>query len=288
MSCFAHPATVLGLSRLIAALALSVGFAPVGEFWIAHAEHVPSHQPVLRLELVVDSIRIHDDADPTGSGEWRIGVVFSGSPGDGQAHRTFRNNNARSGTTWTLNEVVGPLSVFSGDAVRIDAAGVDNDGGFLNDDDYLGRVHNSFTEGERWGSGTHTQRSSTGNYSITYTIRPATLPDLRLTAMGPRPGQLLLADTPSQLCASYRNEGTVRAGEFSVDFLIDGEFEAREIRPFLNAGDVGITCADLTVSAGQHEVTVMLDAAFVIDESSETNNLRSARLGWGVLVEPDD
>jgi hypothetical protein len=252
------------------------------------AEHVPSHQPAIRLELVIDSIRIHNDADPTGTGEWRIAVLFTGSPGDGRAQQMFRNGNARGGTTWMLNQVVGPLAVFSDGSVRVDVTGVDADGGLFNDDDYLGSVRRTFAESDEWGVGSHTDRSSTGNYSVTYTIRPASLPDLRITRIGPRPGQLLLADTPTSLCVEYRNDGPRRAGEQAIDFLIDGQRVGRETRPFLNQHAVGIDCVEVSVSEGEHDVAVMLDATFDVEESSEVNNRRSVYLSWGVLVPPDD
>ncbi len=256
----------------------------------ALAEHIPQHQPDRRLELLVSSIKIHNDSDPNGTGEWKLGVVFAAEPGGEMLHRTFRNNDARSGQTWNVDAELSPLPIFPGQNVRVQFAGTEDDGGWFDTDDYLGIVRQTFAPSNSWGIGDHTQRSTTGNYSVTYTIRNAPLPDLAVTEIGEGSNEGLQADIPSRLCVRYRNLGTQAAGPFVIQILVDDQVRHTAERPHLPSSgvDVGWTCADLTVSGGNHKVAAILDTKFEVDEFDETNNRAATTLNGGVLVPPDN
>jgi hypothetical protein len=264
-------------------------FALVGWYWFTPWPVAAQPEPDRRLELVINRIDVHDDSDPTGAGEWRMTTFFSAEPSGGRVDEGFRTNQARSGHAWQVEKTIGPLALFEGDRVRIDVVGSEYDGGWFNPDDYLGLVWHTFTRDERWGVGTHTQRAASGAYSVTYSIRPASLPDLQITRIGPRPGRFLEAEIPSGLCVGYRNAGTEPAGEFAIDLLIDGDRRQRLRRPNLSTlavDAIGATCVDLRVDAGQHQVTAILDPEHEVNESIEGNNVRVADLSWGYLVPP--
>jgi hypothetical protein len=54
-------------------------------------------------------------------------------------------------------------------------------GSFFDAPDYLGKVLESFTATDGWGLGSHSSKSSTGDYTIVYEINYAPLPDLAVS-----------------------------------------------------------------------------------------------------------
>ena len=241
----------------------------------------PSAAVVRRLELVVETIQIHDDSDPGGSGEWRVGAVFAAEPGGPVLNDTFRNRRATAGQAWTVNRVLTPLAVSDGQHLRIQFTGVEEDGGLFDLDDPLGTVFATYDADNGWGLGEHRQRSTTGAYTAEYTIRPAEYPDLVVTDVSARRGTTLLENQASPVCVVALNRGRATAREFRVTLGTEHLSQvAQIIFPSLAPGEDAARCAELTMPAGGRAITAVVDALHVIDESDESNNVRTETLEW--------
>jgi hypothetical protein len=242
------------------------------------AEHMPSHQPSKRLELRISTIEIHDDSDPGGTGEWRIGVAFAAEPGGTVLNQTLRNNRVRTGTDWNVNTTLSPLPVFEDQRVRVQFVGVDEDGGWFDTDDPLGGVVARFDEAAESGLGTHHLRSSTEKYSVTFTIHLASLPDLSVS-VEPLPGHPFGPGEPAFLCLMVRNHGARTSESFRVRLLTasDDRDEYPDSTVMLTAEQsLSIRCTEgwsvILAGARRYRVHAIVDPLFEIAESDERNN----------------
>jgi hypothetical protein len=249
------------------------------------ADHEPSHQPVRRLELFIQTIRIYDDNDPGGTGEWRLGVQFAAEPGGAVLNSTLRNSRAQSLSNWNVATELGTLAVYEGQRVRVQITGVEDDGGLFDSDDALGGVLTRFGESDGWGVGSHELRSSSGAYTVIFTIRGGPFPDLRVSAQ-PRSGTTLIAGELASVCVDVRNAGPPVVRDFWVDLSIDGE---NEMHLRFNAAHLPNTqCEKVFVTTpGSHRVRVVADSELDVLEWHEGNNRFEENWNWNVSVPPN-
>jgi hypothetical protein len=143
----------------------------------------------------------------------------------------------------------------------------------------VGGIAHTFGAEDNWGIGSHNELSKgtssnpyLTSFEITYEIRHAPLPDLRLTG-------LKVIDTPGVgelVCADVWNAGKVDAGPFSVLFTGYtpetpfglGDAEAGR----LGSGATGQLCVNAMLPGSWNRITAQADAADKLPESNETNN----------------
>jgi hypothetical protein len=143
----------------------------------------------------------------------------------------------------------------------------------------VGGIAHTFGAEDNWGIGTHNELSKgpssnpyLTSFEITYEVRHAPLPDLRVTG-------LKVIDTPGVgelVCADLWNAGKVDAGPFSVLFtgytpetpfgLGDAEAGRR------GSGATGQLCVNAMLPGTWNRITAQADAADKLPESNETNN----------------
>ena len=96
---------------------------------------------------------------------------------------------------------------------------------------------------------------------------------------------VLLADVPFNLTARVYNLGDVDAAWVPVDFLVDGEIaDSTEIEAVPENGYTAVS-QEFILAKGVHQVSIVVDAADVIDERREDNN--GATVTLQVLGLPD-
>lgn len=135
--------------------------------------------PPRRSHVVVhfNTITIHDDADPAGSGEIWLDLTVHG-----QALRIPNSgtNDWESGQTYNLNRQIA-FDLTEGDRLTIFATGTDEDSpGFplFDNNDPMGTINKSFDINQNWGQGAHDDRSTCpdGCYTLHYTVDVTPLP----------------------------------------------------------------------------------------------------------------
>ncbi|HZO32586.1 MAG TPA: CARDB domain-containing protein [Chloroflexota bacterium] len=153
----------------------------------------------------------------------------------------------------------------------------ESDGGWSNIEP-MGWVLHVLNTGEHGlGLGTHTARSvlanRTGDFTITYEIRPTPLPDLQALH------QITIDDLPGsakkRVCMVVHNRGGAPAGPFEVALRVDhvvppdGRTTAAGLAPGMNY----TACVETALpTPGQHLLAAVVDAPRAVTELNETNN----------------
>jgi hypothetical protein len=192
--------------------------------------------------------------------------------------------NASTGDTVPLDRAIFPdvgFPVYAGYHYVARFTMVEDDGGYLpTTDEEMGEVFHILDIGERGlGIGTHTARSvrgdgvSPGDYTVTYEIRRAPLPDLN-------PGGIrvldLLGSTKKLVCMGVANVELTDAGPFEVALYIDNVAppDGRITAGSLAAGTGGELCVEAQLpTTGQHQLKVVVDEPRVVVEYNEKNNV---------------
>jgi hypothetical protein len=241
---------VFGLPRsrvlLGVLLALALMLSALGPAALVGVAAAPA-EPVARLQVVVKEITVHKDHDPlfAGSGEMSLAVQVwrcnDGAPPPCSSQADPDKGHpgmlvdvadvlfsAETGDTVALGLVVPrdrAFPVFPGepDVVRISLREWD---GITSDPDEMGHVYHYLDTEERGlGLGTHTARSfkeeqyQWGDFTVTYEIRRAPLPDLR-------PVNIKVHDLPgsarNRVCMAVQNVELGEAGPHEVALQVDG------------------------------------------------------------------
>jgi len=252
-----------------------------------------------RLHIAVQQVKIHDDREGalSGQGEIDLWVEIWECPewaplpcsdhrysGPSIAHASRRFSGA-TGDTVTLDQVV-PRE-FEGFAVYPGYHYVVQFGMIESDDvwslgEEMGQVYHVLGTGERGlGLGTHTARSSynfsgagrAGDFTITYEIRRAPLPDLRPVGIKVHD---LPAGTEKLVCMAFQNAEAGDAGPFEVALYVDhvGPSRRSVTAGRLPPGTSAELCVETALpNSGQHVLAVVVDEPRALTEFNETNNV---------------
>jgi hypothetical protein len=272
-----------------------------------------STDPAARLEIVLREIKIHDDREGIFSGDGEMDLAIAvwqcqdGSPApcisqQDPAHgkpglllaRTTKFS-AGSGDTVRLNQILPrdgdempsdttrpdigfPVFPDRASVLRISMWERDEDPVDVNDDEYMGEVY-QYLYPDNLGIGTHTVRSSSysgtgnGDYTVTYEIVHAPLPDLR-------PVNIKVTDLPGnpkkRVCMAVQNPELHPTGRFEVALAIDGKVPtgATARADDLASGTSTELCVEVELPAsGQHQLTANADLFNTVLEYNETNNI---------------
>jgi hypothetical protein len=149
--------------------------------------------------------------------------------------------------------------------------------------DNMGVVFHVLDTGEQGlGIGTHVGRAvgasdgHIGDYIVTYEIRPMVLPDVE-------PTEIEVQDLPGspqkRVCITMVNWGPGTAGPFEVTLEVDDTRlpDTRYTVGLLAAKTEYLACVKtLLPSAGQHQITAIVDDALKLTEYNERNNFYSS------------
>jgi hypothetical protein len=267
---------------------------------------------VARLQVVVKEIKIHDDREGLLSGQGEMNLSFKiwscpewdplpcldrqkvGFIAGGEARF-----NASTGDTVTLDRVVpqagdsmygadtGPeigFPVYVGYQYLVRFYMEESDGGWSDLDkgnEQMGEVVHVLDTGEHGlGIGSHTARSipteagrGLGDYTITYDIRRAPVPDLN-------PGGIRVFDLPGspmkRVCMGVANIELADAGPFEVALYVDYDVPpgGRITAGPLAMGTGREWCVEVQLpTTGQHQLKVVVDEPRAVAEFNETNNV---------------
>jgi hypothetical protein len=254
--------------------------------------------PAARIQVVTKQVYIHDDREGifSGGGEMELYVDIwrceegipppcldqaPALPGDAGVRTGFFD--ASTGDTVTLERVVpgGPagFAVHAGRHHVVRFNMFEEDGSFKGED--MGDVFHVLDTGEHGlGIGTHTARSfdeerySLGDFTITYEIRPAPLPDLKALH------QITVDDLPGsaekRVCMVAQNDALVPAGPFEVALRVDGVVPPDGKHPVASLGPrMNYTaCVETALpTSGQHLLAAVVDGPRAVVEFDETNNV---------------
>jgi hypothetical protein len=146
--------------------------------------------------------------------------------------------------------------------------------------DSLGPVSHAGDTGERGlGIGTFTKKSGigsdahVGDYTITYEIRPAPLPDLRTHSIKIN---ALVGTTRKLVCMGVTNHEIYDADAFEAVLTIDGAVPpgGRASAGYLKGGTSGDLCVEVALpTSGQYKLGAIADASHLVTELNEANNL---------------
>jgi hypothetical protein len=111
------------------------------------------------------SVDIKDDADPAGSAEVNFTFQVNGQT------QNWRNDNANSGGSYEVNKQF-QVTLSKEENLSIYVNGVDKDGGWMDEDDPLGQVTETFSASRNWGLGSHNMRSdcTDGCYYVNFDV----------------------------------------------------------------------------------------------------------------------
>ena len=267
----------------------------------AAADAAERPQTVARLQIHFDTVTIHDDREGWLSGQGEFGVAadvwrcVSGTPPPCLDQHEDNGGQPKSITTWgttqwgysgdviALNRTVpgGPagFAVYSGYQYVLRVHMNEEDEPHLNLGEDMGDAYFALDTGAHGlGIGTHTVRSvrsdgvSAGDFSITFEVRRAQVPDLR-------PGGITVQHPPlnanDQVCIGVTNHEVHDAGPFEVHLLVNGSLPAggRFSVDGLKGGTGATLCADtLLPVTGQHSLAASVDVLHTVAEYDETNN----------------
>lgn len=288
---------VHSLAGSVAVLALASLLLPglVATARAADPEIPHRPDPEERLQVIIESVRVIDDRDWWGAGELRLYWELTTCPASGAIRcdaqpllRGAHEFSGASGASVGLDLVVPQLDDANPGANISEATGIgvrddtryllhfeinEQDLGSL-DWDHLGAVDALLDASNNWGLGPHTDRASkaggaAGDFSITYKVRRAPLPDL--WARGIR--QIGEGDQ-AFFCVSVQNIGERPSAQFPLTVRVDGE-ALRTLDPMaaLDPGATGEHCAHRPeLPAREHMLTFAVDEARRVAEMSESNN----------------
>jgi hypothetical protein len=246
--------------------------------------------PVARLQVVIKNVHIYDDTDWLGDGELTLQANFrsiddtrrAGYLEESLLQQKF---HAGSGANVPLERIlpgegqslggdasieVG-LPVYAGQHYQFIADLSDQDviGG-----DFLGQLVAPVDEEHGWGIGTFTLRSEhgpgqVGEYDVTYEIRRAPLPDLKIN-------RFEVAGLPGseQVCGQIYNGGERPSGPYSLVVRTEGKVVEQATLPDLAAGQTVFHCVQRSaLPAHRHNAVFSLDETRAIPEMEELNNV---------------
>jgi len=249
-------------------------------------------QPSARLQIIVKSVKVHDDRDP-GDGE----MSFSASLADGDGEITrFTPKLATmsdefdlgSGETRimmhmlpsdgdTMAEGVSPeagMPVYAGRSYTFTAEMTESDA--ITANEILGDVNLAINAANGWGIQEHTLRSvrdgKQGDFSVTFEIRRAPLPDLRPVNIKVEDVQ---GSTKKHVCMAVQNVENGQVGQFTVTLLVDGKSPAggTAVGNALAPGMAEQYCVDVDApTSGPHELSAVVDLSGTVTEYNEANN----------------
>jgi len=295
------PATLGRTVRVALALAaLASVIAPTTARPAAAADTLTAES---RLQVILKEVKIHDDHD-WGEGEFELNIsigrcpvdlpapcLFSTVPGGPQAYARV-NFNGDTHETVSLKDRVVPQAGDETEPGTPPELGFSTRPGFYNVVRFDMTEKDSVTnhEGMGWVAhvleagqhgrhlGVFTERSfshqgkKVGDYTITYEITRAPVPDIR-------PLDLRVEDLPNgdqRVCMTVLNQEYFDAGEFLIDLTVDG----RNI-PGGGARVASLAALQQTEActpkvylpvSGSHTLAAIVDYAGILKEYSEVNN----------------
>ncbi|HLH25240.1 MAG TPA: CARDB domain-containing protein [Chloroflexota bacterium] len=310
--------TLASARRSLAALVLAGLLLP----WAAvstpsaWADHHRGHEPVTRLQVVVNYVHIVDDGDWWGKGEFRLGVALHRYLGCQDGGDPLRDScglhrggigeewrfSASSGTFQQLDRIVPGASSDNRDPAASAEAGIALHSGevlslsfrasesdptipFLPVDFEHGVLPRSdlvLRESGGWSVGRHSKRMQDGEFDITvyYEVRRTPLPDLVPHNLR----QFNLDDGRPVVCASALNQGERPSGPFQMALHVDGAvpswgtFQAAA----LAVSEVTDHCFLVdALPPGPHRFALSVDEPRQVTEMNETNN-RSAETTYAL------
>jgi hypothetical protein len=275
------------------------------------ADHTPIHDPVARLQIVINKVIVHDISEPIYESNTELYLlaflerVDPSCPAysldeeclSGLAHVYISPMSLSEGESRDVNRVIpltedssvsdGSIStafgvpVYRGQRYRLIIIGQDQDTvpGF---DDFMGRVDRIISEGDNWIAPPHTQRAimddsgkgqgEPGKFSVEYEIRRIPLPDLEPTAIK----VLQLAGSPDDVvCMSVLNRGSENAGPFEVWLTVDGAIPplGKTEAGQLPSGQFGELCVNVKLpETGTYNLSAIVDWPRGTFEENDTNN----------------
>jgi hypothetical protein len=267
----------------VAALVLVSALGPASA---ARADLPPD--PAARLQVVVRKIHVRDSHETSASRELELLVSVcpdrgQGSCPDAQKVEMAHAFAAGSGGDVSLERVVpgagdvmssdvspeAGLPVFAGQRYRFRSSLYDDGAS----DDDLGSIVAGLDAEHSWNLGTLTARSvhhdgSPGDYDLTYEIRRAPLPDLRIDGV-----RTIEAKDGQTYCAAIENVGERPSGLVSLAVRADGAL----VRS-LTLSAVGVHqgtehCVRRSeLPAREHRLSFVLDEPRLVPEMDEANN----------------
>jgi hypothetical protein len=296
-----RPATLVRTGRVSLALAmLATMLAPAAVPTALAADPFTAES---RLQVVLKEVKIHDDHD-WGEGEMELHVsigrcpvdlpapcLFNTVPAGPQAHAklTF---NADTNEVVPLKDRIVPQEGDETEPLAPPEWGFSTRAGYYNVVRFDMTENDSVTNSEGMGwvahvleAGKHGQhlgvfseRSFThqgakvGDYTITYEIRKAPLPDIR-------PLSLRVEDLPNgdqRVCMTVLNQEYFDAGEFMVDLTVDGRGipggRGRVASLAALKQVEACTAKVLLPISGPHTLAAVVDSSGTLKEISEVNN----------------
>jgi hypothetical protein len=135
------------------------------EIYSLHVIHTRAERTKAKVTVNFKSVDIEDDADPAGSAEVDFTFRVNGQT------KTWRNSNADSGRSYSVNKQF-QVTLSKEENLSIYVNGVDEDGGWLDEDDPLGQVTETFSASRNWGLGSHNMRSNCpdGCYYVNFDV----------------------------------------------------------------------------------------------------------------------
>jgi len=278
---------------------------------IVSADHVTTHDPEARLQIVIKRIVLHDISEPFYESTGEVVLVLFLERIDPScpaysldeacrgplATVQFPQMEMFSGESRDINRVVpltddsvvtdGSIStsfgvpVYEGQAYRMIIIGQDEDSvpGF---NDFLGRIDRIISGGDGWVAPPNLQRANDddsgkgqggpGKFSLEYEIRRIPLPDLE-------PTDIKILDLPGApndtVCVSVLNRGAMDAGPFETWLVLNGAIPplVKAEAGRLGSGQAGELCMNVTLpTTGSHYLTALVDEPRGIFEENDTNN----------------
>ena len=278
----------------VLAVALILLVPALGPASPARADLPPD--PAARLVVDINSILISNDRDAFGSGEMRLTVKLCpvGDKPDacqeGTGATAAYSFSANTGDTLKLDrrvprdgdQVLGEttaeagMPVYAGQSYLFIASIVERD---VVGSDGMGKVVTPLDSQNNWGLGTYYEASDETNTSangvhysdfyITYDIRRASLPDIRVRGF-----QTINLDKGGQaICAQFENVGERPSGPVPLMLRVNGApFRASAV-PALEIDRTTQNCvlrSDLP--ATEHSLGFFIDEQRQVPEMNETNN----------------
>jgi len=265
-------------------------------------DHRMGGPPVARVQVIMHSVKIHDDRDGRFAGEGEFDFWYTlvcakvTDPCLGHDEIFLdgygKQFGAGSGETYDLKQTTLPVDgtvtqhydasaatgypLYPGHNYRLRWGMEERDA--VSNPENMGDFRHHMTPENNWGIGTFTTRSvrndgKPGDFELTYEVRPLTLPDLR-------PGGITIADLPGStkkhVCVGIQNVETGQSSPSEVLLRVDGSVpsDARATVPAMAPGTGTQVCIDTELpDSGQHKLEAIVDPGYAIVEYNEANNV---------------
>jgi hypothetical protein len=278
-------------ARRVSVLALSAFLFTPALVTPAPSVSAQSTEPVARLQIVLKQVEIHDDRDGIfrGDGEMKLWLNVYQCAADAEppcegsgtvlpflatAEIQF---GAGTGEIVSLDQTY-DLAVSPGPRYVVSFIMNEQDGS-TSAEDQMGMVYLDFTSAELSPTiGTHVTRSLKkfgtilGDYTMTYEIRRAPLPDLQPVGITV---QDLPASASKHVCVEILNLELVDAEPFEVALRVNGTPlpNAKKTADRLPARGSSEVCIDAELPTSQFELAAVIDEARALPEFNEANNV---------------